>query len=203
MKFSRVYIKVFIFTLIISVISMIYSSYLKDMQTQETQKTLFERNTERYSAQELINAEYEDIALKTVSKLLQAYNDKDMTIVKNLDYRIKKNNDVNLTTRYMETLSSCEKFRLHDVQVDAGSTYSISGFFTYSYLSKGTREKDRIYAATEFIIKKINDVYCITYLETKNFAPQYTEEEGIKMSLQRGKDTFGVENLLNLVFEKE
>lgn len=201
MRFSNIYVKVFILTAIISIISLIYSGYLKTMNNTEVEKTLFVRNIEKMSATEILNAEYEDISVKTISKLLNAYNDKNMTEVSRVDYRVNKNKDYSIAQKYVETISDCEKFRLHDVQVENGSLYSISGYFTYSYLPGTKNEKNRVYASTEYIIKKINNDYVITYLTTKKYVGK-TEEDGIKESMEHGKSVYGVENLLNLSFEE-
>lgn len=203
MNFGKMYIKVFIITLIIAIISCLYSGYIKSVQKAENEKTLFVRNTEKMVAQDLIEQEIEISTIKTISKLLNAYNEKNMTEVKNIDYRLKQNANPNITKKYIESLVDCHNFKLHDVQIEESSIYTISGFFTYSYLSSPNKESTRTYSSTDFIIKKIDGQYVITYLETRQFMPEYnTESDGIEAARKHGKETYGTENLLNLIFEE-
>ena len=202
MRFWKLYAKVFVITAIIYIIMTIYGNYVDNLKTKENQKTLFQTKTEELQAQDIIEQEIEKTAIKTISNLLNAYNNKDMTTVKNIDYRVKNNTNIDITQKYINTLTNCYQFKLHDIQIDNSSIYSISGFFTYSYLTQENKENTRVYSATNFIIKKINDNYMITYLDTKSFAPDYTLKQGVELAIKHGKERYGVENLLNLVFEE-
>ena len=99
-------------------------------------------------------------------KLIQAYNEKDINLLAEIDNRYATNTNSKEGINYVKAINNCHSFELHSVMIKETTVKSINGYMIYSYRKNG--EMTDNYVLSEYKVKSLNGNLVITYLNTIN-----------------------------------
>lgn len=160
-------------SLIIALVICIYNHYsgknisleMFGLQNEMTNQQINISNQEKQKSKEDIENVFLD--------LISSYNNKDLDLLKTVDYRYFQNEKTQTGENYVKAINNCNSFELHKVMTKNITTNSINGYIIYSY--KINNDDTIHYVLSEYTIKSKDGRLVITYLNT--ISSNYSEME--------------------------